>query len=87
VIAEGYAGKTWSESAAGGCLAFFAHATVGTRRLMAAGVVMGQGEGSDTKAILAAAGEAVEHLVASVARGEPALTSARPRATRSRRSG
>ena len=67
LIAEGYAGKTGSDSAAGGCLAFFTHVTVGGRRLTAAGVVMGQGEGSDTSEILAAAGEAAERLVVSVA--------------------
>jgi hypothetical protein len=33
----------------------------------AVGVVMGQGQGSDTSALLAAAGEAVTRLVASVA--------------------
>jgi serine-type D-Ala-D-Ala carboxypeptidase (penicillin-binding protein 5/6) len=66
LIAEGYAGKTGSDSAAGGCLAFFTHVTVGGRRLPAAGVVMGQGEGSDTSAILSAAGEATVQLVDSV---------------------
>ena len=45
LIAEGYAGKTGSDSAAGGCLAFFTHVTVGGRRLTAVGVVMGQGRG------------------------------------------
>ncbi len=63
LIAEGYAGKTGSNSAAGGCLAFFTHVTVGGRRLTAVGVVMGQGQGSDTSEILAAAGDAAEHLV------------------------
>src|SRR6185312_1649458 len=48
LVREGYAGKTGSDSAAGGCLAFFTHVTVGAQRLTAAGVVMGQGEGSDT---------------------------------------
>jgi D-alanyl-D-alanine carboxypeptidase (penicillin-binding protein 5/6) len=67
LIAEGYAGKTGSDSAAGGCLAFFTHVTVGGRRLTAVGVVMGQGEGSDTSVILAAAGEAAKQLVDSVA--------------------
>ncbi len=67
LIAEGYAGKTGSDSAAGGCLAFFTHVTVGGRRLTAVGVVMGQGQGSDTSAILAAAGEAAQQLVDSVA--------------------
>jgi serine-type D-Ala-D-Ala carboxypeptidase (penicillin-binding protein 5/6) len=67
LIAEGYAGKTGSDSAAGGCLAFFTHVTVGGRRQTAVGVVLGQGEGSDTSAILAAAGEAAKQLVDSVA--------------------
>ena len=67
LIADGYAGKTGSDSAAGGCLAFFTHVTVGGHRLTAVGVVMGQGEGSDTSAILAAAGEAATQLVESVA--------------------
>jgi D-alanyl-D-alanine carboxypeptidase (penicillin-binding protein 5/6) len=66
LIAAGYAGKTGSDSAAGGCLAFFTHARVGERRLTAAGVVMGQGEGSDTSVLLAAAGDAAERLVDSV---------------------
>ncbi len=68
LIAEGYTGKTGSDSAAGGCLAFFTHVRVGGRQLTAAGVVMGQGEGSDTSEILAAAGEAAQQLVDSVAR-------------------
>jgi D-alanyl-D-alanine carboxypeptidase (penicillin-binding protein 5/6) len=66
LIAEGYAGKTGSDSAAGGCLAFFTHVRVGGRRLTAVGVVLGQGEGSDTRALLAAAGDAAEQLVDSV---------------------
>jgi D-alanyl-D-alanine carboxypeptidase (penicillin-binding protein 5/6) len=66
LIAEGYAGKTGSDSAAGGCLAFFTDVTVGGRRLTAVGVVMGQGEGSSTSSILAAAGEAAQQLVDSV---------------------
>lgn len=41
--------------------------TVGGRRLTVAGVAMGQGEGSDTSVLLAAAGEAAEQLVDSVA--------------------
>jgi D-alanyl-D-alanine carboxypeptidase (penicillin-binding protein 5/6) len=69
VIADGYAGKTGSDSAAGGCLAFFTHVSVGARELTAAGVVMGQGQGSDTSAILAAAGQAAEQMVDSVATG------------------
>jgi D-alanyl-D-alanine carboxypeptidase (penicillin-binding protein 5/6) len=67
LLAEGYAGKTGSDSAAGGCLAFFTHVRVGGRRLAAVGVVLGQGQGSDTSGILAAAGEAAERLVDSVA--------------------
>jgi D-alanyl-D-alanine carboxypeptidase (penicillin-binding protein 5/6) len=67
LIAEGYAGKTGSDSAARGCLAFFTEVTVGGRRLTAAGVVLGQGQGSDTSVILAAAGEAAKQLVDSVA--------------------
>jgi D-alanyl-D-alanine carboxypeptidase (penicillin-binding protein 5/6) len=67
LIAEGYAGKTGSDSAAGGCLAFFTNVPVGGRRLLAVGVVMGQGEGSDTSALLAAAGRAAQQLVGSVA--------------------
>jgi D-alanyl-D-alanine carboxypeptidase (penicillin-binding protein 5/6) len=67
LIAEGYAGKTGSDSAAGGCLAFFTRVPVDGRRTTAVGVVLGQGAGSDTSEILAAAGEAAEQLVESVA--------------------
>lgn len=67
LIADGYAGKTGSDSAAGGCLAFFTHVSVGRRRRIVTGVVMGQGEGSDTAAILASAGEAARGLVDSAA--------------------
>jgi serine-type D-Ala-D-Ala carboxypeptidase (penicillin-binding protein 5/6) len=66
LIADGYAGKTGSDSAAGGCLAFFTRVTVAGRELTAIGVVMGEGEGSDTPVILAAAGEAARQLVDSV---------------------
>jgi D-alanyl-D-alanine carboxypeptidase (penicillin-binding protein 5/6) len=66
LLAEGYAGKTGSDSAAQGCLAFFTHITIGESRQTAVGVVIGQGEGSDTAALLAAAGEAAERLVDSV---------------------
>jgi D-alanyl-D-alanine carboxypeptidase (penicillin-binding protein 5/6) len=65
LLTAGYAGKTGSDSAAGGCLAFFTHVTAGGHRRTAVGVVMGQGEGSDTEALLAAAGEAAEQLVDS----------------------
>jgi D-alanyl-D-alanine carboxypeptidase (penicillin-binding protein 5/6) len=67
LIAEGYAGKTGSDSAAGGCLAFFTTVMIGGRRQTAVGVVLGQGQSSDTAVILAAAGEAATQLVASVA--------------------
>ena len=65
LIAEGYAGKTGSDSAAGACLAFFTHVTIGGHRQTAVGVVLGQGQGSDTSALLGAAGEAALQLVAS----------------------
>jgi D-alanyl-D-alanine carboxypeptidase (penicillin-binding protein 5/6) len=71
LISEGYAGKTGSDSAAGGCLAFFTQITVIGRRQTAVGVVMGQGEGSDTSEILAAAGQAAQELVASAGRATP----------------
>jgi D-alanyl-D-alanine carboxypeptidase (penicillin-binding protein 5/6) len=67
LIARGFPGKTGSDAAAGGCLAFFTSVTVNGRRLTAVGVVLGQGEGSDTSALLAAAGDAAEQLVGSVA--------------------
>jgi D-alanyl-D-alanine carboxypeptidase (penicillin-binding protein 5/6) len=76
LITEGYAGKTGSDSAAGGCLAFFTHMAVGGRRQMAVGVVLGQGEGGDTSALLAAAGQAAEQMVGFAA---PAIR-VRPRA-------
>jgi D-alanyl-D-alanine carboxypeptidase (penicillin-binding protein 5/6) len=67
LIAEGYAGKTGSDSAAKGCLAFFTHLTVAGRRQTAVGVVLGQGQGSDASELLAAAGEAAQQLVGSLA--------------------
>jgi D-alanyl-D-alanine carboxypeptidase (penicillin-binding protein 5/6) len=78
LIAEGYAGKTGSDAAAGGCLAFFTHVTVGGHGLTAVGVVMGQGQGSDTSVILAAAGEAATQLVESVAPAIRVRTTAAP---------
>jgi serine-type D-Ala-D-Ala carboxypeptidase (penicillin-binding protein 5/6) len=63
LLAEGFAGKTGSDSAAGGCLAFFTQVTRGGARRTAVGVVMGQGEGSETAGLLAAAAEAAERLV------------------------
>ena len=74
LVAEGYAGKTGSDSAAGGCLAFFTHVTVGGHRLTAVGVVLGQGQGRDTRELLAAAGEAAQWLVGSAARAAGAPT-------------
>jgi D-alanyl-D-alanine carboxypeptidase (penicillin-binding protein 5/6) len=67
LIAAGYGGKTGSDSAAGGCLAFFTNVTVGGRPVTAVGVVLGQGQGNNTHAILAAAGQAAEQLVQSAA--------------------
>ena len=70
LIAAGYVGKTGSDSAAGGCLAFMTHVTVDRRRVTVAGVVLGQGQGSDTAQLLGAAGDAAQQLVRSaVARG------------------
>ena len=67
LITEGYAGKTGSDSAAGACLAFFTHVTVRGRRQTAVGVVLGQWESNSTSVDLAAAGQAAEQLVDSVA--------------------
>jgi D-alanyl-D-alanine carboxypeptidase (penicillin-binding protein 5/6) len=66
ILADGYDGKTGSDSEAEGCLAFFKYVNVGGRRLTVVGVVMGQGYGSTTSVILAAAGAAAERIVASV---------------------
>lgn len=65
LIAEGYGGKTGSDSAAGGCLAFFTDVTSGGRQQTAAGVVLGQGQGSNTSELLDAAGQAAQQLVNS----------------------
>jgi D-alanyl-D-alanine carboxypeptidase (penicillin-binding protein 5/6) len=77
LVNSGYGGKTGSDSAAGGCLAFFTHVTVGRRPATAIGVVLGQGQGSDTQEILAAAGDAAQQLVDSVATtaGGPTIAS------------
>jgi D-alanyl-D-alanine carboxypeptidase (penicillin-binding protein 5/6) len=72
LIAVGYGGKTGSDSAAGGCLAFFTQVTVGGQRRTAVGVVMGQGDGSDTAGLLGAAADAAEGLVASAVPGSHA---------------
>jgi serine-type D-Ala-D-Ala carboxypeptidase (penicillin-binding protein 5/6) len=66
LIAEGYDGKTGSDSEAEGCLAFFKHLTVDGRRLTVVGVVLGQGNGGATSVILAAAAAAAQRLVGSV---------------------
>ena len=78
LIAEGYAGKTGSDTAAGGCLAFFTDVTVGGRPVTAVGVVLGQGQGRDTRAVLGAAGEAAQQLVDSVASAAGGPTIASP---------
>ena len=67
LIDEGYVGKTGSDSAAGGCLAFATDVTVGGARMTAAGVVLGQGQGSDTRALLGAVAEAATQLIGSLA--------------------
>jgi serine-type D-Ala-D-Ala carboxypeptidase (penicillin-binding protein 5/6) len=78
LIADGYAGKTGSDSAAKGCLAFFTDVTVGGRRQTVVGVVLGQGQGGDTPALLAAAGGTAEQLVDFVAPASPLGRSAQP---------
>jgi serine-type D-Ala-D-Ala carboxypeptidase (penicillin-binding protein 5/6) len=82
LIAAGYAGKTGSDTAAGGCLAFFNSVTVHARQLTAVGVVLGQGQGSDTQALLAAAGQAAQRLVDSIAPVTGASVIAAPAAPR-----
>jgi len=53
---DGYVGvKTGSDHAAGGCLVFAKRVTIGRRRLMVLGVVLGQREGSLIEAALASA--------------------------------
>jgi D-alanyl-D-alanine carboxypeptidase (penicillin-binding protein 5/6) len=69
LVADGYGGKTGSDSAAGGCLAFFTHAVSDGHRRTVVGVVMGQGQGSDTAALLGAAADAAKGLVASAVAG------------------
>jgi serine-type D-Ala-D-Ala carboxypeptidase (penicillin-binding protein 5/6) len=66
LIAEGYDGKTGSDSEAEGCLAFFKRITVDGRRVTLVGVVLGQGTGGSTYVILAAAAAAAERLVGTV---------------------
>ncbi len=78
LIAEGYAGKTGSDSAAGGCLAFFTHTTVSGRPVTAVGVVLGQGHGNNTSAILAAAAHAATQLLQSATPTNPTPAIATP---------
>jgi D-alanyl-D-alanine carboxypeptidase (penicillin-binding protein 5/6) len=89
LVAQGYPGKTGSDAAAGGCLAFFTDATVSGRRATAVGVVLGQGQGSDTSVLLAAAGEAATQLVESVlpAAGGRAIAASGPAGGRRRNAG
>lgn len=70
LIAEGYFGKTGSDSAAGGCLAFFTQVAVGGSAATVVGVVMGQGMGRNTSLLLAAAGQAARQLVGSITPAE-----------------
>jgi hypothetical protein len=51
---------------------------IGGQGLTAVGVVMGQGNGSDTSLILAAAGEAAQQLVESLVRAIGMSTMAHP---------
>ena len=74
LIDEGYVGKTGSDSAAGGCLAFATDVTVGGAQMTAAGVVLGQGQGSDTRGLLGAAAEAATQLIESLATATGAPT-------------
>ena len=80
LIAAGYSGKTGSDSAAGGCLAFFTAVTVRGHALTAVGVVLGQGQGGDTSVLLGAAGEAARQLVDSVSSGTAVSTISAPTA-------
>jgi serine-type D-Ala-D-Ala carboxypeptidase (penicillin-binding protein 5/6) len=66
LIAEGYDGKTGSDSEAEGCLAFFKYITVDGRRVTIVGVVLGQGNGGVTSVILTAAAAAAQRLIGSV---------------------
>lgn len=66
ILADGYFGKTGSESAAGACLAFFTHEVLNGRRQTVVGVVLGQWEAGSSSVVLAAAGRAAEQLVGSL---------------------
>lgn len=78
LVSAGYGGKTGSDSAAGGCLAFFTSVMFGGRPVTAVGVVLGQGQGSNTQAILAAAGRAAEQMVQSAAPTSATSTQSAP---------
>ncbi len=78
LVSAGYGGKTGSDSAAGGCLAFFTSVMLGGRPVTAVGVVLGQGQGSNTQAILAAAGRAAEQMVQSAAPTSATSTQSAP---------
>jgi D-alanyl-D-alanine carboxypeptidase (penicillin-binding protein 5/6) len=77
LVSAGYRGKTGSDSAAGGCLAFFTRVADGERRRTVVGVVMGQGQGGDTSELLAAAGEAALELAAAATGDRGVASSAR----------
>jgi D-alanyl-D-alanine carboxypeptidase (penicillin-binding protein 5/6) len=56
VGSDGYVGvKTGSDHAAGGCLVFAKHVTIGTRQLTVLGVVLGQHEGAPIEAAVTSA--------------------------------
>jgi serine-type D-Ala-D-Ala carboxypeptidase (penicillin-binding protein 5/6) len=78
LVSAGYGGKTGSDSAAGGCLAFFTNVTVGGHPVTGVGVVLGQGQGNNMQAILAAAGSAAEQLVQSAAPTSATTSGAAP---------
>ncbi|HVV76723.1 MAG TPA: hypothetical protein VHC43_11865 [Mycobacteriales bacterium] len=71
ILADGFFGKTGSESAAGACLAFFTHAVLKGHRQTAVGVVLGQWEPNSSSVVLAAAGRAAEDLVGSLTAQRP----------------
>jgi D-alanyl-D-alanine carboxypeptidase (penicillin-binding protein 5/6) len=64
---DGYVGvKTGSDRAAGGCLVFAKRVTIGQRRLMVLGVVLGQREGSLIEAALTSARRLGDSAAASL---------------------
>jgi D-alanyl-D-alanine carboxypeptidase (penicillin-binding protein 5/6) len=78
LISAGYSGKTGSDSAAGGCLAFFTQITIRERHVTAVGLVLGQGEGDDTAVTLGAAAQAAQQLIASVGQRQPVRATVPP---------